>query len=240
MKLNKILCSVALLGVFTTTTAATASQASSNQDGISIKDNKILHRKNKNTIIESPVIKLNNVNVLTPIITVDNHTHEAQIAREAQAKMDAQLKAKKDAERAAQLKELARQQAIIDQQAEAQRQQEIAAQQAAESQAQQQEVQQAPQQSTLPSSGGLDMNQTTGTVDINALANWLATNKGTYSASYWAYIINRESRGNVDAMNPSSGAYGVLQLYGHGEWPGMTLGQQLQMAMPLPASAWYL
>ena len=85
---------------------------------------------------------------------------------------------------------------------------------------------------------GLNMNQTSGTVDVNALGAYLASHKGIYSAEKWARIICRESNGRVDAQNASSGAYGVLQLLGHGEYRGMTLGAQLQMAMPLPASAW--
>lgn len=85
---------------------------------------------------------------------------------------------------------------------------------------------------------GLDMNQTTGTVNIGALAHYLAAVKGTFSADEWAKVITRESGGSLTATNPSSGAYGVLQLLGHGEHAGMTLGEQLQMAMPLPASAW--
>lgn len=85
---------------------------------------------------------------------------------------------------------------------------------------------------------GLDLNQTSGTVNVSALANYLAERKGTFSAGQWANIIMRESRGSVTATNASSGAYGVLQLLGHGEHPGMTLGEQINMAMPLPASAW--
>lgn len=85
---------------------------------------------------------------------------------------------------------------------------------------------------------GLDLNQTSGTVNVSALANYLAERKGTFSAGQWANIIMRESRGLVTATNASSGAYGVLQLLGHGEHPGMTLGEQIDMAMPLPASAW--
>ncbi len=85
---------------------------------------------------------------------------------------------------------------------------------------------------------GLDMNQTTGTVNIQALGDWLEQNKGTFTSAQWQNIIRRESMGRVDIQNSSSGAYGVLQLLGHGEYRGMTLGEQLQMAMPLPASAW--
>lgn len=85
---------------------------------------------------------------------------------------------------------------------------------------------------------GLNMNQNSGSVDIGALAHYLAAVKGTFSADEWARIITRESGGSLTATNPSSGAYGVLQLLGHGEHAGMTLGEQLAMAMPLPASAW--
>lgn len=92
--------------------------------------------------------------------------------------------------------------------------------------------------SSSSNDSGLNMNQTSGTVNINALGAYLANHKGIYSAEKWAGIIYRESNGHVDAQNPSSGAYGVLQLLGHGEYRGMTLGAQLQMLMPLPASAW--
>ena len=95
-----------------------------------------------------------------------------------------------------------------------------------------------PSSSASSDGSGLNMNQTSGTVDVNALGAYLASHKGIYSAEKWARIIYRESNGRVDAQNASSGAYGVLQLLGHGEYRGMTLGAQLQMAMPLPASAW--
>ena len=115
-----------------------------------------------------------------------------------------------------------------------------------------QQVQQTPQTQTVTSAApktivrypkdastyGLNMNQTSGSVDIGALAHYLAAVKGTFSADEWARIITRESGGSLTATNPSSGAYGVLQLLGHGEHAGMTLGEQLAMAMPLPASAW--
>ena len=117
---------------------------------------------------------------------------------------------------------------------------------------QKQQVQQTPQTQTVTSVSpktivrypkdastyGLNMNQNSGSVDIGALAHYLAAVKGTFSADEWARIITRESGGSLTATNPSSGAYGVLQLLGHGEHAGMTLGEQLAMAMPLPASAW--
>ena len=88
--------------------------------------------------------------------------------------------------------------------------------------------------------GGIDLNQTSGSVDINALANYLAGAgmSAGYSASEWAYIIQRESNGSVTATNASSGSYGVLQLLGHGEYQGMTLGEQINMARGLPAGSW--
>lgn len=46
--------------------------------------------------------------------------------------------------------------------------------------------------------------------ELNYVANKMQANTGV-SASEWAMIINRESRGNVDAANPSSSARGLLQ-----------------------------
>ncbi|QGJ84885.1 transglycosylase [Lactococcus phage P1048] len=73
---------------------------------------------------------------------------------------------------------------------------------------------QAPVQEAPPAqapAGGIDLNQTSGSVDINALANYLAGAgmSAGYSASEWAYIISRESNGSVTATNASSGAYGL-------------------------------
>ena len=99
----------------------------------------------------------------------------------------------------------------------------------------------APVQEAPPAPvGGIDLNQTSGAVDINALANYLASAgmSAGYSASEWAYIIQHESNGNLTATNSSSGAYGVLQLLGHGEYQGMTLGQQIDMARGLPSGSW--
>lgn len=103
--------------------------------------------------------------------------------------------------------------------------------------------QSAPAPATAPvvSTGGVDLGQTSGSVDINALANYMATqtaNTPGYSASEWAYIITHESNGSLTATNASSGAYGVLQLLGHGEYQGMTLGEQVNMAAALPAGSW--
>ena len=97
----------------------------------------------------------------------------------------------------------------------------------------------APVSAPVPT-GGIDLNQTSGSVDVNALANYLAGAgmSAGYSASEWAYIIQRESNGSVTVANASSGAYGVLQLLGHGEYQGMTLGEQIDMARGLPRGSW--
>ena len=101
--------------------------------------------------------------------------------------------------------------------------------------------QQATTQPAQATASGLNLSQTSGAVDINALANYMVSNTANaagYSASEWAYIISRESGGNVSAMNASSGAYGALQLLGHGEYQGMPLSEQAQMAGNLPAGSW--
>lgn len=101
-------------------------------------------------------------------------------------------------------------------------------------------VQEAPPAPAPAPVGGIDLNQTSGSVDINALANYLAGAgmSAGYSASEWAYIIQHESNGSVTATNASSGAYGALQLLGHGEYQGMTLGAQIDMARGLPRGSW--
>ena len=115
-----------------------------------------------------------------------------------------------------------------------------AAEEKAEKERQAQAVAQTAQTSTA-SASGLNLSQTSGAVDVNALANYMVSNTANaagYSASEWAYIITRESGGNVSAMNASSGAYGALQLLGHGEYQGMPLSEQAQMAGKLPAGSW--
>ena len=116
-----------------------------------------------------------------------------------------------------------------------------AAEEKAEKERQAQAVAQTAQTSTATTASGLNLSQTSGAVDINALANYMVSNTANaagYSASEWAYIISRESGGNVSAMNASSGAYGALQLLGHGEYQGMPLSEQAQMAGKLPAGSW--
>lgn len=88
---------------------------------------------------------------------------------------------------------------------------------------------------------GLDLSQRSGQVNIEALANYMVSNTANaagYSASEWAYIIQHESNGRADVANASSGAYGAFQLLGHGEYAGMTLGEQIEMASKLPAGSW--
>lgn len=101
-------------------------------------------------------------------------------------------------------------------------------------------VEQVPAPVEPVQAGVIDLNQTSGAIDINALANYLAGAgmSAGYSASEWAYIIQHESNGNVTATNASSGAYGVLQLLGHGEYQGMTIGEQIDMARGLPRGSW--
>lgn len=94
---------------------------------------------------------------------------------------------------------------------------------------------------TEQSVSGIDLSQTTGSIDVNALANYMVSNTANvsgYSASQWATILTLESGGSLTATNPSSGAYGAFQLLGHGEYQGMTLGEQISMASQLPAGSW--
>lgn len=75
-----------------------------------------------------------------------------------------------------------------------------------------QEAPPAPATNSAPAqASGIDLNQTSGSVDVNALANYLASAgmSAGYSAGEWAYIIQRESNGSVTATNASSGAYGL-------------------------------
>lgn len=65
---------------------------------------------------------------------------------------------------------------------------------------------------------------------VSYAANKMAASTGV-SADQWTYIINAESGGNPNAVNSSSGAYGLFQLLGHGEYPGMSLEEQISMAV---------
>lgn len=151
---------------------------------------------------------------------------KAEEARKAEAAKQAQEAAQAAAAQAA---------------AEAEKAAAQAAQEAKEAEAKKaQEATQASSTATSASTSGIDLNQTSGTIDINAVANYMAA-RGTaagYSASEWAYIITHESNGSLTATNASSGAYGFAQLLGHGEYAGMTLGEQIDMASKLPAGSW--
>lgn len=79
----------------------------------------------------------------------------------------------------------------------------------------------------LVSNSGLNMNQTTGIVDIQALANYMASEVGG-DAGTWARIINAESTGRVNADNGSH--YGLFQCDYGTTPPGANLGQQIEGA----------
>lgn len=152
--------------------------------------------------------------------TVDNKIKAAEAKKAEEAR---QAEETRKAEAARQAEEAKAAQAAAD----------------AEKAAEAKKAEEAAQPATA-SAGGLDLNQTSGNVDINALASYMAA-RGTaagYSASEWAYIIEHESQGSLTATNPSSGAFGCFQLLGHGEYAGMTLGEQIEMAAKLPAGSW--
>ena len=62
-----------------------------------------------------------------------------------------------------------------------------------------------------------------------SVAQQMAAKTGV-SAATWQRIIDRESGGNANAVNASSGAYGYFQLLGHGEHAGMSTTEQVNMA----------
>ncbi|MEB5700985.1 transglycosylase family protein [Staphylococcus saprophyticus] len=82
---------------------------------------------------------------------------------------------------------------------------------------------------------------TTSTSSIDAIANQMAERTGV-SASQWKGVIQRESGGNANAVNASSGAYGLFQLLGHGEHAGMSVQDQIDKAVEVynnqGAGAW--
>lgn len=69
----------------------------------------------------------------------------------------------------------------------------------------------------------------TGSDVVDSAAQAMANNTGV-PASQWAAVIMRESGGNPNAVNASSGAYGLFQLLGHGEYQGMSVDAQVSMA----------
>ena len=68
-----------------------------------------------------------------------------------------------------------------------------------------------------------------GNSSTGSVAEQMAAKTGV-SAATWQQIINRESGGNANAVNASSGAYGYFQLLGHGEHAGMSTSEQVEMA----------
>lgn len=99
-----------------------------------------------------------------------------------------------------------------------------------------------PVQTPAPASNivaGLDLDQTTGLVDITALANYMASlpTQSGFTAADWAQVITAESGGQVDVWNGSgTPCYGVFQEWGVAQ--GTSLGEQIQIAAEKPASAW--
>lgn len=83
--------------------------------------------------------------------------------------------------------------------------------------------------------------QSTDTSSVDAVANQMAARTGV-SADQWKGVIFRESGNNPQAVNASSGAYGYFQLLGHGEYPGMPVQDQIDMAVQVyqsqGAGAW--
>ncbi|PTE88301.1 transglycosylase SLT domain-containing protein [Staphylococcus equorum] len=82
---------------------------------------------------------------------------------------------------------------------------------------------------------------TTNTSSIDSVAQQMAERTGV-SASQWKGVIQRESGGNANAVNASSGAYGLFQLLGHGEHAGMSVQDQMDKAVEVyesqGAGAW--
>lgn len=72
--------------------------------------------------------------------------------------------------------------------------------------------------------------QATQPVNSGSAADKMASRTGV-SASTWEYIIERESGGNANIRNSSSGAFGLFQLLGHGEHDGMSIDEQVNMAV---------
>lgn len=198
-----------------------------------------------------------------PVNVINKNKEELQQLRQKKEAKEAylQLLAKKEA--IAKAKELAEQKAKEAQIVAEQKARDLAKkqikdeQEKADKEAEQKELltqatTQSSQQETSPSttptsssstpspsySGGLDMNQTSGTVDITALATYMSTTVGG-EIDKWKYTIEHESGGDLQNWynkaggNPytqGSTAYGVFQLLGHGEYLGMPLKDQIALA----------
>lgn len=93
---------------------------------------------------------------------------------------------------------------------------------------QQVSTQSAPQSHNGGGSVRLANGNTAGSQGSSAAAE-MAKRTGV-PASTWEHIIARESNGNPNAVNSSSGATGLFQLLGHGEHAGMSVNDQVNMA----------
>ncbi|MDT9683369.1 LysM peptidoglycan-binding domain-containing protein [Streptomyces sp. TRM76323] len=90
------------------------------------------------------------------------------------------------------------------------------------------------QSTTVNYSNNTNYSQTqtpsTGGSGAEYAARQIASKTGT-SVATWEYIIQRESGGNEQIVNQSSGATGLFQLLGHGEYVGMSVDEQVAMAV---------
>lgn len=216
--------------VNTTSNAVERAESSSSKDEVAIAKTAVNN-------LDKDVYLLNDHNDFTKRLqNVDNKIKAAEdAARKAEEARQAEEARKAEEARQAEEARVAEE----NKKAEEAKAAEAAAQAAqATAQTATQTVQAQP---TSTSAAGLNLSQTSGTVDIQALANYMVTNTANaagYSASEWAYIITHESNGQANIANASSGAYGCFQLLGHGEYAGMTLAEQIAMASKLPAGSW--
>lgn len=214
--------------VNTTSIAVERAESSSSKDEVAIAKTAVNN-------LDKDVYLLNDHNDFTKRLqNVDNKIKAAEdAARKAEEARQAEEARKAEEARQAEEARVAE---------ENRKAEEAKAAEAAAAQAKAQTATQTVQaQPTSTSTAGLNLSQTSGTVDIQALANYMVTNTANaagYSASEWAYIITHESNGQANIANASSGAYGCFQLLGHGEYAGMTLAEQIAMASKLPAGSW--
>lgn len=95
--------------------------------------------------------------------------------------------------------------------------------------------QKIPQNSNTPiqptdikSAQVIDMNQTSGTIDINAIAAYMSSVTGG-DINTWTHIIQHESRGKINADNGSH--YGLFQCDYNTVPPGSNVGKQIEGAI---------
>ena len=175
----------------------------------------------------------------------------------AKAKAEAEARQKALEQEKAKEQQKALEQKKIEEQEKAkeqQKQEKITAEQETQttqpSQQSQSQTTNTPPENTTPTSqtssytGGLNMNQTSGTVDISALASYMSSTVGG-DVNKWIYTITHESGGDLQNWYNKAGgnpytqgytAYGVFQLLGHGEYLGMTLQEQITLAQQVFSS----